>query len=286
MANLFGSLKAGLKPSRDASLNIESLPDGIWEKCSSCNEILFTKELARNHKVCPKCGNHFRLSAGERIQMTFDPGTWQETNTELVSGNPLGFPEYESKLKKGTLKSGLTDSVVTGIGKIGGYTVSCAIADFGFMGGSMGSVAGEKIVRTLETAVEYGIPALVFSASGGARMQEGILSLMQMAKTSAAVSKIHEAGLPYIVVMTDPTTAGVHASYASLGDFIFAEPGALIGFAGARVSDNTGVMHDKPEDFQTPAFQLRNGMIDGIIHRRDLKETLKKVMLFSLKEVQ
>ncbi|MBR4748239.1 MAG: acetyl-CoA carboxylase carboxyltransferase subunit beta [Abditibacteriota bacterium] len=284
MANWFGSLKSGLRP--DKSKQIDSLPDGIWIKCPSCNEILFTKELLKNQKVCPKCSYHFRLSATERIQATFDEGTWQETNTELSSGNPLDFPEYESKLKKGAMKSGLRDSVTTGTGRINGFAVSCAISDFAFMGGSMGSVAGEKIVRCLETAIDKRIPALVFTASGGARMQEGILSLMQMAKTSAAVAEIHRAGLPYVVVMTDPTTAGVHASYASLGDFIFAEPGALIGFAGARVSENTQVMHDKPEDFQTPEFQLRNGMIDGIIQRKELKGVLERVFMFALGEVR
>ncbi len=286
MANWFGSLRSGLKPVKDAQMNIESLPDGIWVKCPSCNEILFTKELMKNQKVCPKCGYHFRLTASERIEMTFDRDTWQETNTGLASGNPLDFPEYESKLKKGALRSGLTDSVVTGTGRICGYSVSCAIADFAFMGGSMGSVAGEKIVRCLEDAIQIGEPALIFTASGGARMQEGILSLMQMAKTSGAVARMREAGLPYVVVMTDPTTAGVHASYASLGDFIFAEPGALVGFAGARVAENTGNMHDIPDDFQTPEFQLRNGMIDNIVNRRELRSTLEKIFMFSLPEVR
>ena len=286
--NWFNNLKSGIKIGQNSSIkeNIEALPDGIWTKCTSCSEIIFIKELEKNLKVCAKCGYHFRLSARERIEMTFDSNSWEETHTSLTSENPLDFPEYVSKIKKGTLKSGINDAVICGIGRIENYTVSCAIADFSFMGGSMGGVVGEKIVRTIEDAMKYKIPAILFTASGGARMQEGILSLMQMAKTSAAVARINEFGLPYIVVMTDPTTAGVHASFASLGDFIFAEPGALIGFAGARVSDNTGVMQGKPDDFQKPTFQLRNGMIDAIINRRELRSTIQKTLDFSLREVR
>lgn len=284
----FNNLRSGIKVGnhKEISENMDALPDGIWKKCPECNELLFIKELEKNLMVCMKCGYHFRISAAERIDITFDDNSWAETNADLISGNPLDFPEYDVKIKKGAIKSGLNDAVVSGIGKIDNYTVSCAIADFSFMGGSMGGVVGEKIVRTIEDAIKYGIPAIVFTASGGARMQEGILSLMQMAKTSAAVAKINEARLPYIVVMTDPTTAGVHASFASLGDFMFAEPGALIGFAGARVSENTGVMQNKPDDFQKPSFQLRNGMIDGIVHRKDIRNTIIKTLNFSLKEVQ
>ena len=261
----------------------QNLPDGIWVKCPGCNEILFNKDLEKSLKVCPKCGYHFKLTHEERIDMFFDDGTWEETNTNLKTGNPLDFPEYDIKIKKGILKSGLSDSILTGHGKVRGHLISCAISDFNFMGGSMGSVAGEKIVRTIEYGIENKLPVVIFTASGGARMQEGILSLMQMAKTSAAVGKMNEAGLPFIIIMTDPTTAGVHASYASLGDVIFAEPGALIGFAGARVSAQAGVSNSsKPNDFQKPSFQLSHGLIDGIVHRKDLRKVVAKVISFAM----
>ena len=261
---------------------VENMPDGIWTKCPGCDEILFNKDLEKSLKVCTKCGHHFRLTAEERINIFFDAGTWEETNTSLEAANPLDFPEYDIKVKKGHLKSGHKDSIVTGIGKVRGLEISCAISDFNFMGGSMGSVAGEKIVRTLECAIEKNIPGVIFTASGGARMQEGILSLMQMAKTSAAVGKMNEKGIPFIIVMTDPTTAGVHASYASLGDVIFAEPGALIGFAGSRVSAQAGVGGvAKPDDFQKPTFQLSHGLIDGIVHRKDLRRVIAKVITFA-----
>ena len=261
----------------------QNLPDGIWTKCPGCNEILFNKDLEKTLKVCPKCGYHFKLTFQERINIFFDENTWEENNTNLETGNPLDFPEYDIKIKKGILKSGLKDSVVTGHGKVRGHLVSCAISDFNFMGGSMGSVAGEKIVRTIEYGIENKLPVIIFTASGGARMQEGILSLMQMAKTSGAVLKMNEAGLPFIIIMTDPTTAGVHASYASLGDVIFAEPGALIGFAGARVSAQAGVGNtSKPDDFQKPSFQLSHGLIDGIVHRKDLRKVVAKFIYFAM----
>lgn len=261
--------------------SVENLPEGIWTKCPGCGEILFNKDLEKTLKVCNKCGYHFRLTAKERIEIFFDENTWIETNRDVKSINPLDFPEYEIKVKKGIIKSGLNDSIVTGRGKVRGHEVSCAISDFSFMGGSMGSLAGEKIVRTLECAIENHIPAIIFTASGGARMQEGLLSLMQMAKTSAAVGKMNEAKLPFIIVMTDPTTAGVHASYASLGDVIFAEPGALIGFAGARVSAQAGV-DAKPDNFQKPSFQLSHGLIDGIVQRKDLRKVIAKFISFAI----
>lgn len=261
----------------------ENMPEGIWTKCPGCGEILFNRDLEKNMKICLKCGYHFRLTAKERIDIFTDKDTWQETNTELSAANPLDFPEYDIKIKKGFLKSGLKDSIVTGTGSVRGHKISLAVSDFNFMGGSMGGVAGEKIVRTLECAIENRLPAVIFTASGGARMQEGILSLMQMAKTSAAVGKMNEAGLPFIIIMTDPTTAGVHASYASLGDVIFAEPGALIGFAGARVSAQAGV-DAKPDDFQKPSFQLAHGLIDGIVHRKDMRKVVAKVISFAMNE--
>ena len=266
--------------SKKVRKTVENLPEGIWTKCPGCGEILFNKDLEKNLKICIKCSHHFRLASRERISVFADPGTWQETNTDLSAANPLDFPEYEIKVKKGFIKSGLKDSIVTGTCSVRGHRISLAVSDFNFMGGSMGGVAGEKIVRTLECAIKENIPAVIFTASGGARMQEGILSLMQMAKTSAAVGKMNEAGLPFIVIMTDPTTAGVHASYASLGDVIFAEPGALIGFAGARVSAQAGV-DSKPDDFQKPSFQLSHGLIDGIVHRKDLRKVVAKVISFA-----
>lgn len=258
----------------------ENLPEGIWTKCPGCNEILFNKDLEKTMKVCPKCGHHFRLNAKERIAIFCDEGSFRETNENLSAGNPLDFPEYDIKIKKGHIKSGLNDSITTGEASVRGHKISLAVSDFNFMGGSMGSVAGEKIVRCLEYAIENRLPAVVFTASGGARMQEGILSLMQMAKTSGAVAKMREAGLPFIIIMTDPTTAGVHASYASLGDVIFAEPGALIGFAGARVSAQAGV-DAKPDDFQKPGFQLAHGLIDGVVQRKDLRKVVAKFISFA-----
>ena len=273
--------------SKKVKKAVENMPDGIWTKCPGCDEILFNKDLEKTLKVCPKCGYHFRLNAKERIEIFFDKDTWVETNTDLVADNPIDFPEYDIKIKKGVIKSGLNDSITTGVGKVRDYEISCAVSDFNFMGGSMGSVAGEKIVRTMEYAIEHKLPAVIFTASGGARMQEGLLSLMQMAKTSAAVAKMRDAGLPFIIIMTDPTTAGVHASYASLGDVIFAEPGALIGFAGSRVSAQAGVGgSQRPDDFQKPTFQLSHGLIDGIVQRKDLRRVVAKVISFAMEGVK
>ena len=214
--------------------------------------------------------------------MMIDDGTFEEMNANLTPTNPLNFPEYDTKLKKGIMSSGLNEAVVTGTGEILGHKVVLGVADFSFMGGSMGGVVGEKIVRAMEYGLANKLPVVLFTASGGARMQEGILSLMQMAKTTAACAKLHKAGIPYIVIMTDPTTAGVHASFASVGDFQFAEPGALIGFAGARVAQQAGVIH-RPDNFQRPQFQLEHGMLDKIVPRRELKSTIGKVLLFCSK---
>ena len=268
--------KAARKTARQS---IDALPDGLWTKCPKCNEILFNKELEKNLRVCNKCGYHYRLRAQERIGMVVDDGTFAEMDTGLTPANPLGFPDYETAIKKDRLKSGLSDAVVTGTGEIGDHKVVIGVADFAFRGGSMGAVVGEKVVRAIEYAIKHKLPVIMFTTSGGARMQEGILSLMQMAKTAAACAKLHDAGLPYIVVFADPTTAGVHASYASIGDFILAEPGALVGFAGARVAQQAGLIH-RPDNFQTSEFQLEHGMIDRIVPRRELKSTLMKVLDF------
>ncbi len=242
-------------------------------QCAGCKKILFAAEFEQNLRVCQHCGHHHRLSAERRIEVTFDEGTFEELDHELRSGNPLEFPDYADKLKLAEEKTGAYDSVVCGSAKLGGRPVSLAVADFGFMGGSMGSVAGEKIARTLNRAADQEIPALVFCSSGGARMQEGLLSLMQMAKTTAAAQRCAEAGAPYIAVFTDPTMAGVLASYASVADVIISEPKALVGFAGARVAKQAGVSK-VPEDFQTAEFAYAHGMIDKIVPRKELRQTL------------
>lgn len=275
--------KAARKTARQS---IDALPDGLWTKCPKCNEILFNKELEKNLRVCNKCGYHYRLRAHERIGILVDDGTFVEMDAGLTPTNPLEFPDYDTSIKKDRIKSGLRDAVVTGVGDIGDHKVVLGVADFAFRGGSMGAVVGEKIVRAIEYGIKHKLPVIMFTTSGGARMQEGILSLMQMAKTAAACARLHDAGLPYIVVFADPTTAGVHASYASIGDFIFAEPGALVGFAGARVAQQAGLIH-RPDNFQTSEFQLQHGMIDRIVPRRELKSTLIKALDFCLaKEVK
>ncbi len=251
--------------------------DGSFVQCAGCKKTLFKREFEDNLYVCPQCGHHHRLTWQQRVALTFDDGSFQELDSALRSGDPLEFPEYREKLEAAMAKTGMNDSVVAGVATIDGAHVSTAIADFSFMGGSMGSVAGEKITRTLERAAEDQKPAIIFCASGGARMQEGLLSLMQMAKTTAAVAKCREAGAPYIAVFTDPTMAGVLASYASVADVILAEPKALVGFAGARVSAQAQVTK-VPDDFQKAEFGERSGMLDKIVERRAMKQTLSSLV--------
>jgi len=234
---------------------------------------VFSVDFEQNLNVCPYCGWHHRVPARTRIDMTFDPGSFEEFDLELRSVNALSFPDYDQKLATALEKVDASDSMISGRASLDGTPISVAVADFAFMGGSMGSVAGEKVARTLERAAENQIPAIVFCASGGARMQEGLLSLMQMAKTTAAVEKCRTAGAPYISVFTDPTMAGVLASYASVADVILAEPKALIGFAGARVSKQAGVSK-VPEDFQSSEFAFAHGMIDRVVPRKELRSTL------------
>lgn len=272
----FGKAKSARKTARQT---VDALPDGLWTKCPKCSEILFNKELEKNLRVCNKCGHHYRLGARERIGITVDEGTFVELEAGLVTVNPLDFPDYEAKINKGRMVSSLQDAMVVGTAELGGRRVAISVADFGFMGGSMGSVYGEKVARIIETAVANKLPVIAFTASGGARMQEGILSLMQMAKTAAACARLHQARLPFLVVFTDPTTAGVHASFASVGDFIFAEPGAHVGFAGPLVAQQAGLIH-RPENFQTAEFQLEHGMIDRVVPRREMKSTIIKVLEF------
>jgi len=234
-------------------------------------------DFEQNLRVCPYCGHHHRLSAKQRIDFTFDADSFEEFDTDLRSLDPLQFPEYSEKLAAAVAKTNANDSIFSGRATLDGHGVMIAVAEFSFMGGSMGSVAGEKITRTLERAEKAGEPAIVFSASGGARMQEGLYSLMQMAKTTAAAQRCSKSGVPYISVLTDPTTGGVLASYASIADVILAEPKALIGFAGARVSKQAGVSK-VPDDFQTAEFALSHGMIDRIVPRKEMRSTLANLV--------
>ncbi len=253
-----------------------STPEGLWTKCPSCAEVIYHKELQRNLMVCPKCDHHMRVSAAERAAQLFDEGSLEHLDTELRSRDPLNFRDkkkYRDRLKEASKKAGPEDSVRNYLGDIKGHTVSASIFEFGFMGGSMGSVAGEKIVRGIERALERRCPFLLVTASGGARMQESVLSLMQMAKTSAAVNRLNEARLPFVCLLTDPTMGGVSASVAWLGDVIIAEPKALIGFAGPRVIQET-VGQQLPEGFQRSEFLLEHGLIDAVVHRRDMRDWL------------
>jgi len=249
-------------------------PSDAFLQCLGCKKILFSVEFKQNLRVCPHCGFHHRLSASERIEITFDPGSFREVDADLRSIDTLEFPDYAAKLAQAEERVDRFDSVVCGEATIMEHPVSVAIGDFAFMGGSMGSVAGEKVARTLERAIDKRMPAIVFTASGGARMQEGLLSLMQMAKTTAAVQRCAETRTPYICVLTDPTTGGVLASYASIADVILAEPQALIAFAGARVSKQAGVGGRVPDDFQSSEFALAHGMIDRVVVRKELRSVL------------
>ncbi|WP_350342868.1 acetyl-CoA carboxylase, carboxyltransferase subunit beta [Proteinivorax tanatarense] len=260
--------KQALKPN---------IPTGMWLKCNRCGQVIYKKDLEGTYKVCGFCTYHIRLSARERIEQVIDQGTWTEINENIKSQNPLDFEGYPEKVAALEEKTGLNEAVVSGIGKINGQSAVLCVMDSRFMMGSMGSVVGEKITRAAEKAIEEKLPLIVFTASGGARMQEGIFSLMQMAKVSAAISKLNEAGLLYIPVLTDPTTGGVTASFAMLGDIIISEPKALIGFAGKRVIEQT-INQKLPEGFQSAEFLLEKGFIDKIIHREDLKDTLGKIL--------
>ncbi len=250
--------------------------EGIWIKCKGCGEMLYNKEMMRNQMVCHKCGHHLRVSCQDRAEFLFDKDSWQECDQALKSVDPLSFRDqkrYRDRLKDADKKAGSGDAVRNYLGDIEGLTVSVSMFEFAFMGGSMGSVVGEKIVRGMERALEKQCPYLLISASGGARMQEGVLSLMQMAKTSAVVNRLHEARLPFVCLLTDPTMGGVSASVAWLGDVILAEPGALIGFAGPRVIQET-VGETLPEGFQRSEFLLEHGLIDAIVDRREQRHYL------------
>ncbi len=248
----------------------------VWEKCDGCGEILYNRRLEENQRVCPECGHHFKISAPGYVSLLFDDGYEEEFDPGLRSADPLGFVDskpYPDRIVQAESKVGTYDAVLTGIGRIEGREVCGAVMDFGFIGGSMGSVVGEKITRMVEQAVDRLAPAIIVSASGGARMQEGIFSLMQLAKTSAALQRLARAGQPYISILTHPTTGGVTASYAMLGDVNLAEPGALIGFAGPRVIKET-IRQDLPDGFQRSEFLRDHGMVDRIVPRTEMRDTI------------
>ncbi len=254
--------------------------DDIWSKCPTCKEISFRKEVERNLNVCPKCAHHFRLTVSQRLSITLDRGSWKEMFSEVAIGDPLKFVDskpYPKRMEQARAASGRNDAVVTGIGKIEDRTVAIGVMDFEFMGGSMGVVVGEKLARIFGVGTRRGLPVVVFCASGGARMQEGALSLMQMAKVSTAVARHRDARLPYISVLCDPTTGGVAASFAMLGDLNIAEPGALIGFAGRRVTRQTS-NQELPDDFQKSEFLLAHGMLDAIVPRSQMRFTLARLL--------
>lgn len=255
------------------------MPEGLWTKCKNCNEIIYTKEIERNLNVCPKCDYHFRISARERIDLIIDEGTFVEMDATMESVDFLDFKDskkYKDRIKAAVKKS-RGDAVICGQGLCEGLPVVVSVFDFSFMGGSMGSVVGEKITRAIEKGLETQAPVIVFSSSGGARMQESILSLMQMAKTSAALAKLKKAGLPFISVLTDPTTGGVTASFAMLGDINMAEPRALIGFAGPRVIEQT-IRQTLPDGFQRSEYLLEHGMVDMIVRRAEMKARLSQIL--------
>lgn len=250
---------------------------GKWVKCDSCKEILYKEDVHKNYSVCPNCGKHFRISARRRLEQIVDKNTFEEMDSNLQTTDPLQFEGYTKKIALLQEKTKINEAVKTGIGKINGEQAVIAIMDGNFLMGSMGCVVGEKITRAIETAIEKRLPLIMFCVSGGARMQEGIISLMQMAKTSSALAKLDDAGLLYISVLTDPTTGGVTASFAMLGDIILAEPDALIGFAGPRVIEQT-LKQKLPEGFQRSEFLLEHGFIDKIVTRKDMKDTLSQIL--------
>lgn len=255
----------------------KEIPDGLMNKCPRCMTIQFSMELEKNMKVCSNCGYHFKLNGAERIQMILDEGQLLEYDQEMISQNPLDFPGYDEKLKAEMEKTGFNDGVITGEGTICGHPVVFGVMSFEFFTGTLGSVVGEKITRAAEKALQKKTPLILFSTSAGARMQESILSLMQMAKTSAILSKFNEQGGLYISVMTDPTLGGVSASFAMLGDIILAEPGATIGFAGRRVIEQT-IRQKLPDNFQTAEFNLHHGQVDKVVHRKELRNMLAKIL--------
>lgn len=273
----FKRKKEGIKP-----IDRKEMPDGLWVKCDHCTEIIYKKELDKKMYVCPKCDYHFRINSKEYIKILVDQKTFKEFGQNIKSADPLKFKDskkYSDKYAASVKKTGLSDAVVTGTGKIDGIDVVLSIMDFTFLGGSMGSVVGEKIARAIDVSLNEKKPLVILSASGGARMHEGVLSLMQLAKTSAKLALLSEAKIPFISILTDPTTGGTTASFAMLGDVHIAEPGALIGFAGPRVIKQT-IGQDLPPGFQRSEFLLEHGFIDAIIHRHELKNRIAQMLVF------
>src|SRR5215212_9918528 len=264
------------RPRKDA------YPPDLWTKCPTCSEMLFNRQLDKVDRVCPTCGHHFRLSAASRLAMLLDEGTFEERDPGLQSLDPLSFVDqkpYPDRLAAAQLATGMRDAAVRGRGRLDGRPVSICVMDFGFMGGSMGAVVGEKVTRAAENAINERIPLIVVSASGGARMQEGTLSLMQLAKTVSALERLRGAGVPYVSILTDPTTGGVFASYAVLGDVNVAEPNALIGFAGARVTART-IAQELPPGFQRSEFLYEHGFLDRVVHRSEMRADLARVLRY------
>ncbi|MFW5750561.1 MAG: acetyl-CoA carboxylase, carboxyltransferase subunit beta [Planctomycetota bacterium] len=260
----------------------KKIPDGLWIKCPSCEETVFKRLVEEQQETCPNCGHHFPMPAPRRVESLIDPDTWEELDAEIESADPLGFTDrkpYPSRIEQMQAKTGIKDAIISGVGQLHGRPLGLAVMDFRFIGGSMGSVVGERIARLVEHCIAERLPVVVVSTSGGARMMEGIVSLMQMAKTSAALATLAEARLPYISVLTNPTMAGVMASFASLGDVIIAEPKALIGFTGPRVIKET-IKQELPPGFQTSEFCLEHGQIDLIVPRRDLKDELGRLLRY------
>ena len=256
------------------------VPEGLWTKCQNCSEVILSKDIEENLNVCPKCSFHFRVTARKRLAILLDEGTFVEHDANMVSVDFLEFKDsksYQARIDAAVAKGGSKDAIICGNGKLNGIPVQIGVFDFSFMGGSMGSVVGEKITRAIERGIEQHTPVIVVSASGGARMQESILSLMQMAKTSAALAKLKAKGLPFVSILTDPTTGGVTASFAMLGDINMAEPRALIGFAGPRVIEQT-IRQKLPEGFQRAEYLLDHGMVDLIVERKDMKQTLGNIL--------
>jgi acetyl-CoA carboxylase carboxyl transferase subunit beta len=273
----FNRKRAGILTDRDER---NEAPDGLWVKCPSCEEMIYRRELEAHHFACTQCGHHFRLSNPRYLDILFDDSEYELHDQELRSVDALEFSDrksYADRLEDAQEKTGQPEAVLTATGTVGGHEVALAAMDFSFIGGSMGSVVGEKIARIARRALERPAPLLIVSASGGARMMEGVLSLMQMAKTASVLGRLQDEGVPYISILTDPTTGGVTASYAMLGDVNLAEPGALIGFAGPRVIEET-IRQELPEGFQKAEFLLEHGMVDRVVDRRQMRETVAKLL--------
>ena len=265
-----------IRKAKDTLLEYQ-VPEGLFQKCSNCGKPVYNEDIIENYYICPYCGNYFRVRPRNRIAMVLDRGTFQEWDERMETSDPLNFPGYKKKLERQKAATNMDEAVITGKGEIGGKEVVIAVMGADFMMASMGEVVGEKITRAVERATEMRLPVIIFTCSGGARMQEGIISLMQMAKTSAALRKHDEAGLLYITVLTDPTTGGVTASFAMLGDVILAEPGALVGFAGPRVIEQT-IGQKLPEGFQKSEFLLEHGFVDKIVERKNLRKVLNTII--------